>query len=114
MASTDHQLATVWSLGHSIAANRESVQPERNEPLDEEEWTGDIVTGGLNEDFLVSGTPSGPIEEPVSSLVPNLEPTNNQPKAVVETIDLDVRKVLLKLASGGHQDQEEEEEEDDD
>ena len=59
--------------------------------------------------YLYSGTPCRPIEEPIVDCL-QLNDGINKPKAVAEAIDLDVRKVLLNLASGGHQEQEEEEE----
>jgi hypothetical protein len=59
----------------------------------------------LNNNFFSSGTPSRPIEIAISHCFPLEDNTNdtNHPKAVVETIELDVSKVLLKLASGGNQ-----------
>ncbi|XP_054154492.1 uncharacterized protein LOC128953026 [Oppia nitens] len=77
--------------------------------------------------YLCSGTPSGAIEEPMvilDRLPIEDRMTNNKkkPNAVAETIELDVSKVLLRLACGGsldnqqvvEEEEEEEEEEEDD
>jgi hypothetical protein len=67
------------------------------------EELGEEVNADNN--FFSSGTPSRPIEVAISDCFQLEDNTNhtNHPKAVVETIELDVSKVLLKLASGGNQ-----------
>ncbi|CAG2099987.1 unnamed protein product [Medioppia subpectinata] len=96
-----------------------------NESREEEETGEEVTANGVNDDsiYLSCGTPSGAIEEPIinSFSFKELPIGDKEPKAVAETIELDVSKVLLRLACGGAQhipiidnSTEEEEEEDDD
>ena len=84
-----------------------SLLATNNGETEEEEVIENSTEVEDNNYLYSSGTPCRPIEEPIVDCL-QLNDGIKKPKAVAEPIDLDVRRALLKLASGGHQEEEEE------
>ena len=88
-----------------------SLLATNNGETEEEEVIENSTEVEDNNYLYSSGIPCRPTEEPIVDCL-QLNDCIKKPKAVAEAIDLDVRRVLIKLASGGHHDQQEEEETD--